>query len=199
MSNLRPAQNTALQIMANRKSSDGEDIIAHFDATYTDRDGTIYPAHVQHLDPTSAGRESEPLFRVWVDQAQNEVVFKVSHVEGRASEQYWRLFQTGDGMQRQEKISAGEAAELCAGCQEYKCMLFTPRITPHALAADSDDPYAKSVKIPIADLIVDFGDAVRGVKLNHVGNVRSARHATARTGELRLPYFTLICSKRAYA
>jgi hypothetical protein len=183
----------ALQKIAGRAKPDGSSgVEVRFDATYTDRDGRTYPAHIEHLDAT-AGRESEPLFRVWVDSQQNEVLFKVSAAEsGREFEQFWKLTYDPDGTQRQQKIDADEARELAAGCTEFKCLLFTPRTVPHSLSSDNNEPYSRSIKIPVVDLLVDFGDAARGIKINHVGNVRHARHAGARPGEIRMPYYTAV-------
>ena len=90
-----------------------------------------------------------------------------------------------DGTQRQEKITAEELRDICAGCIEYKCLLFTPKSVPHSLSTDDAEPYAKSIKIPVVDLIVDFGDHVRGPRLNHIGNVRPARLGPHMRSQLR--------------
>ncbi len=181
----------ALHFMADKRTDDGKVIAAEFDATYHDRDGNEYPAHIQHLEPHSSGRESEPLFRVYVNADNVETVFKVSHHEaGRESAYFWKLHHNPDGTHRQEKISAEAAKELCADCQEYKCLLYLPKSMPHVLAADSHEPYAQTIKIPVVDLIVNFSTK-HTIKLNHVGNVRPARHAVARIGETRMPCYSV--------
>ena len=190
MPTIHPKSAERLHYMADKK--DGEKVVAaaKFDAQYVDRDGREYAAHIQHAPPNEAARESESLFRVWVDAHDKEVLFKAGVNDGgRERDEFYKLWYDPDGAQRQARVGADEARELAAGCAEYRCLLFTPRSTPHSLSpGETSEPYAHAIKIPVVDLLVDFGDA-RGPRINHVGNVRHQRHAGARPGEMRMPYY----------
>ena len=171
--------------------------VERFNAQYTDRDGRVYPALIQHAAPAGSigeARESEPLFRVWVNGDGAEVLFKASSFDGvRERVEYYELSYDADNTQRQRRIGEAEALEIIGatpGVREFRCLLFMPPTTPHSLSpGDPAEPYSRAIKIPVVDLLVDFGDPRRGPRINHVGNVRHQRHAGQRIGEVRMPYY----------
>ena len=164
---------------------------ADFNAQFHDRDGKVYPALIQHVPPGDTTRESEPFFRVWVAEFNSEVLFKASSHDGaRERIDYYKLWYDPDGAQRQSRVSEDEAADIAAGAREHRCLLFTPHSSAHMLSpGDANEPYARAIKIPVVDLLVDFGDPPRRTRITHVGNVRHQRHAGARMGETRMPFY----------
>jgi hypothetical protein len=182
-----PAHLEALQKLANRENEHKELIsTAYFDALYTDRDGAQYPAHIQHEDEEN---QSWTGFRVWLDKDGLPELFRVYEPDQKI-DVFYAISLDVDGMQRQTEIKRSEAEHKTKKRMPYKCMLYTPPLNPfNAGSIGSSEPYSTSIKIPVVDLLVDFGYHKGPARINHVGNVRPMRFAQVALGTSKIPYY----------
>jgi hypothetical protein len=182
-----PNHLTALQSLANRLDEQKQPtFIACFDALYTDRDGTQYPAHIQYEDKDN---EEWTGFRVWLDQSHRPELFRVYEPDQRI-DLFYAIKHSPDGVQHQSEVKRSEAEHLTRKRTPFKCVLYTPHINPFAAGSIGNaEPYSASIKIPVVDLLIDFGYHKGPARINHVGNVRHACYAGVALGSSKIPCY----------
>jgi len=182
-----PKHLECLRKMADRKNEKNELIFtANFNALYTDRDGMQYPGHIQYEDKDGQNWSG---FRVWLDKNGYPELFRVYEPDQKI-DLFYAITQDADGLQRQHEVKRSNAELTALKHTPYRCILFTPPINPFAVGSIGNaEPYSQSFKIPVVDLLVDFGYHKGPPRLNHVGNVRPSRFANMPLGSAKIPYY----------
>ena len=182
-----PKHLEALRKQANRQNEAKEITFeANFDALYTDRDGKQYPAHIQYEDKDN---QTWTGFRLWMGQDGLPELFR-AYEPDQKFDIYYTIKEDDDGLQRQYEIKRSDAEHKTKKRQPYKCILYTPPINPFAAGSIGNaEPYSTSIKIPVVDLLVDFGYHKGPPRINHTGNVRKSNFANAPSGSSKIPFY----------
>lgn len=99
------------------------------------------------------------------------------------------------GNQLQERINKSDFERMKSGLREMRCLTLNPPGTGFApttgTSGDPNElPFQFAFKLPVCDLVVDFGDAKSGPRLITIGNVRPAIYCMSGAMIARMPHFS---------